>query len=150
MKITIDTHHCSREELAELKKYLEDNSWDFSTDEPTDESADKPKYILKHEGILVVGSDLVVLNDAIQQEDLHEYSIIHRESFIDELYGWISEAIRSGRESDRALMEADLAELKTWEDDYIFSSNSTNSYIGSESSEFEQTCEELIVLNNTL
>lgn len=29
MKITIDTHHSSREEVKDLEEYLEDNSWDF-------------------------------------------------------------------------------------------------------------------------
>jgi len=28
-KIIIDPHYCSREEYAELIKYLEDNCWDF-------------------------------------------------------------------------------------------------------------------------
>lgn len=33
MKITIDTHYCSKEELKELKKYLTKKCWDFKTEE---------------------------------------------------------------------------------------------------------------------
>ena len=33
MEITVDTHNCSREELEELKEYLEENCWDFKTNE---------------------------------------------------------------------------------------------------------------------
>ena len=29
MKITIDTHYCTREEKAELIKYLDDECWDY-------------------------------------------------------------------------------------------------------------------------
>jgi len=36
-KIIIDPHNCSREELAELKEYLENNCWDFKEEEPEPE-----------------------------------------------------------------------------------------------------------------
>jgi len=34
----------------------------------------------------------IKLNEKIQQEELHEYYIVDREDFIDELIRWISEA----------------------------------------------------------
>ena len=109
--------------------------------------ADKPSYVLISEDTIhVAGSGGVKLNEKIRQEDLHEYSIVHRKSFIDELIRWISEA----RSSSKTAMEEDLKMLMGVEDDYIFSSNSTNSYITKSDSEFEETCKELIELNKTL
>lgn len=143
MKITIDTHHCSREELAELKEYLEEKCWDFTTDEKVEEAH---KYELREDGIYVVGSHKVILNERIQQEELHEYSIIDRRDFIDELFRWISEA----KSTDKELMKQDLLMLESWEDDYILSSNSTNSYIRQGDSDFDKTCEELIEISENL
>ena len=143
MIITIDTHNCSREELAELKEYLEEQSWDFKTDGVEEE---EHKYELREDGIYVVGSHKVTLNEKIQQEELHEYSIIDRKDFIDELIRWISEA----KSTDKELMKQDLFMLEAWDDDYILSSNSTNSYIRQGDSNFDETCEELIELNESL
>jgi len=142
MKITIDTHYCSREELAELKEYLEDKCWDFKTDE-VEES---PTYALREDGIYVVGSHKVTLNEQIRQEELHEYSIIDRKDFIDELIRWISEA----RSTDKELMKQDLFMIEAWDDDYILSSNSTNSYVRQGDSDFDRICEELIKINESL
>ena len=89
----------------------------------------------------------VKINDKIRQEDLFEYKIIHRESFIDELIGWIAEC---SRPSDRQLMKDDLKYLLTIEDEYIFSSVSTNKYVCKSDDEFNEICEELLELNNSL
>ena len=100
----------------------------------------KQKFILTEDCI-----NGIKLNDKIREEELHEFSIIHRESFIDELIRWISEATQ-----DKELMKQDLKELMTWDDEYILSSNSTNHYIGINSSDYEETCIELLELNKTL
>jgi len=110
------------------------------------EAAKSPYELTSEDTIHVSGSGGVKLNSKIRQEDLHEYSIVDRKSLIDDLIRWIGEA----RSSDKALMEEDLKMLMDVEDDYIFSSNSTNSYITKSDSEFEKTCEELIKLNKTL
>jgi len=111
-----------------------------------EEAEDEPKYILTdNEKIHVVGSHGVSLSSKIQEEDLHEYSIAHRESLIEDLYRWIAEGSNQAQ-----MMKDDLRMLEDLEDDYIFSSNSTNSYISSESPEFNQTCEELIEINENL
>ena len=104
------------------------------------------EYTLKETGIQIIGSHFVRLDEKIRDEDLHEYYIIDREDFIDTLIDWISEA----KESDKTLMKQDLKELVTWKDEYIFSSNCTNKYIGEHSEAFESTCEALIELNSTL
>ena len=147
-KITIDPHHCSREEYQELIDYLERNCWDYKQEEQEEEKKEV-RYILKGSGIQcnLSSTEFIELNEKIRDEDLHEYSITHRESFIDELYRWIAEA-RDG--AQRQMMKDDLDMLKEWDDEYIFSSNSTNSYISSQCSEFEKTCEELIEINKGL
>jgi hypothetical protein len=144
MIITINTVNCSREEVQELKDYLEENCWNWKTDEVEEE--EEPKYQLREGGIYVVGSHKVTLNEKIQQEELHEYSIIDRKDFIDELIRWISEA----RSTDKEMMKEDLFMLEAWDDDYILSSNSTNSYIRQGDSDFDKTCEELIEINEGL
>ena len=83
------------------------------------------------------------INKKIQREELHEYEIRDREDFIDTLIEWIGEA----RGSDKVLMREDLELLLDVEDDYILSSNSTNSYLYQGCSEFEETCKELLELN---
>ena len=146
MIITINTVNCSREEVQELKDYLEENCWNWKTDE-VEESKEEPTYILRDGVIHVVGSHSVTINEKIRDEDLHEYSIIDRADFIDELYRWIGEA---KDDTNKQMMKDDLDMLKGLKDDYIFSSNSTNSYISSIDSEFDETCKELIELNEGL
>lgn len=100
---------------------------------------------IKH--VLGQGSiDGVILNEKIKDEELHEFYIVDREGFIDDLIGWIAEA----RSPDKYLMKEDLEELLTWEDDFILTSNSTNTYIGQDSKEFNETCEELLALNDSI
>ena len=108
--------------------------------------AETPIYRLLEDGIYVVGSHKVTLNERIRQDELHEYSILDRREFIDELIRWIAEA-PDGRKAE---MKQDLFMLEAWEDDYVLSSNSTNSYIRQGDSNFNETCEELIETNESL
>jgi hypothetical protein len=100
----------------------------------------KLKYILTEDRI-----NGVLLNDKIRNEELHEFYIIHRESFIDDLIQWISEATK-----DKELMKEDLKTLINWKDEYILTSNSTNHYIGVKSKDYNKTCEELLKLNSSI
>lgn len=88
----------------------------------------------------------VSLNEKIRDEELHEYHIIEREDFIDTLIGWIAEAEGANKE----MMRDDLDMILTWDDEYIFSSNSTNSYIQQGDSNFNETCKELLELSESL
>jgi len=49
MKIIIDTHYCSREELAELEEYLEEKCWDYRTDGKEEEAIIEKRNGVKHE-----------------------------------------------------------------------------------------------------
>jgi hypothetical protein len=90
----------------------------------------------------------IKIDEAIFDYEKSEWRIIHRESFLDELIGWIGESVQANR-SDSRLMKDDLFELATWKDEYIFSSISTNDYINTEDSRFNEVCEELLKLNGT-
>lgn len=138
MKIIIDTHNCSREELEELKEYLNKESWDFKTDEKKEE---KVLYILSENAI-----NDIELNEKIRDNDLFEYYIIDRKEFIDELINWISEA----EGTNKIMMKADLEMLMNIEDEYMLSSISTNEYIGKADSNFNELCKELLDLNKSL
>ena len=135
-RINDEATDLSYTELLNLKNILRE-------EEPEEE---EPTYALREDGIEVVGSHKVVLNERIQQEEMHEYSIIDRKDFIDELIRWISEA----RSTDKEMMKQDLFMLQEWKDDYILSSNSTNSYIRQGDSGFDEACKELIELNEGL
>ena len=143
MEITIDTNgfNSSDIEVIELKKYLESKKWSFEIEEELE-----IKYLLKENSIHIVGSHNVPFNDKIKGDELHEYSIINRKDYIDELIGWIGEA----NSSNKAMMKNDLEMLMDISDDYILSSNSTNSFLFNDCVDFDSTCEELIKLNNEL
>ncbi len=106
---------------------------------------EKPKYILNNDMIHIVKSHGVKINKKISDEELFEYRITYREDLIDNLFTWISEAT-----NDKLIMIEDLKLLLSLEDEYIFSSISTNDYIYSGHSDFNSTCEELIKLNKTI
>lgn len=136
-KIIIDPHYCSREEYKELKDYLDAECWDYR-----EEVQEEPEILY------VLGDNTingVSLNEKIRDEDMHEYYITHRESFLEELMIWIGEASK-----DKELMKQDLEMLMQWDDEYILSSNLTNSYLGQGDSDFDTACQELLEINKSL
>ena len=97
----------------------------------------------KHEQILTI--DDVVINNVIFQDEMVEYEYRDRKDFIESLFDWIGEA--SGE--DRELMKEDLLYLNTLEDEYIFSSISTNSYVAEsdDKEQFNSLCDEILKVN---
>ncbi len=102
-------------------------------------------YILKKDGIYITDSGFIEINEKIKDKELDEYYIVNREDYIDSLISWIAESIRP---FDKDLMKEDLKMLMIWEDEYIFTSNSTNSFIGSHSRNYSEICARLIKLNH--
>lgn len=86
------------------------------------------------------------LNDTIFQAELCTWTIIHRTSFIDELFQWIAEALQTGKR-DAELMKDDLFMLAARTDEYMFSSIETNDYVGPDDDRFNEICEELLSIN---
>jgi len=86
----------------------------------------------------------IEIDEDIFQEELFEYNIIHRESHIENLKSYIIEA---RTDYDKYLMEQDLELLEEIDDEFLFSAFNTNYFIYEESAEFNETCEELLELN---
>jgi hypothetical protein len=91
----------------------------------------------------------IKIDDEIFMNEQSDWKITHRESFLDELIGWIGDSMRADR-SDSRLMKDDLFELATWKDEYIFSNITTNDYVGEDDSRFNEICEELLKFNDTM
>ena len=100
----------------------------------------RQKFILTENSI-----NGVKLNDKIREDELHEFSIVHRESIIDELISLISSS-----NDNNELVKLDLKELMNWNCDYILSSNRTNCYIGVDSCDYNEICTGLLKLNENL
>jgi len=85
-----------------------------------------------------------IIDENIFAKDLHEYKIISRETMVDDLIDWISEA----KGSDKILMKEDLKYLIGQKDEFIFSSISTNEYVlkSVNLNEFNKIAEELLDL----
>lgn len=133
-----------------LNDELDDTEWEDSTlVTKVDIEEKEPTYILSEDGIMIVGSHGITLNEKIRNEELHEYYIEEKEEIINNLIMWISECSLD-RRADKTLMQDDLKMLMDRDDTYFFSSNSTNSYIFPDDSGFDETCKELIELNETL
>ena len=95
-------------------------------------------------GNIYVGKEKI--SEKIFDEELFEYKVIDREEFIDDLIDWISECKTSSKE----LMKSDLKMLMSLDDECMFSSISTNYYIGFNDKEFQETCRDLLELNKNI
>ena len=89
----------------------------------------------------------VVIDERVFSEELSLYRLEEREEIINNLIGWIGEGNK-----DKELMKDDLKYLMDLNDEYLFSSISTNEYIAKSVDEesFETIAEELIKLNEEL
>lgn len=93
-------------------------------------------------GILINGN---LIDNTIFDEEKSNYKLVEREQQIDELIDWISEA----KGNDKDLMKEDLKYLMSLDDEYVFSSISTNEFIAESDNEkeFDDICNELLKLN---
>jgi hypothetical protein len=139
MKITIDTVNCSREEVQELKDYLEENCWNWKADEVEEEEEKETLYVLGEDLDYNFTINGIVLNEKIRDEQMHEYEIVERDELINNLIGWIGEGSK-----DSTLMRQDLEMLMNWDDEFILSSISTNAYIRQGDSEFDENCKAIL------
>ena len=129
-----------------VKDELDDVKWEDATlmTIVSLEEEDSP-YMLSDFNEINTPDGLVILDEKIADEEMHDYRIVYRPDLIEDLMRWIGE-----NSKDKEMMKQDLDFLMDWEDDYIFSSISTNAYISSNCSEFNETCEELIAINEKL
>lgn len=106
----------------------------------------QPKYHLTEDTVNIIDSHYVEIKEKIFDEEMFDYKIEDREELISNIYGWVAEA----KESDKFLMKQDIELLSKIDDDYVFSSISTNEYIYEGCKNFNSTCEALIKLNESL
>jgi len=90
----------------------------------------------------------VKINTKIFEEEMIEYNIEEKDSIIDHLIDWISEAT-----TDKKMMIEDLKyiiETKEKNDDLFFSSIMTNEYVFKSDNEgaFNDICQEILDLTN--
>ena len=86
----------------------------------------------------------VLIPNEIFEEEKTDFKIIERESFIDDLIDWISEA----KGNDKILMKEDLKLMISIDDKYILSSIETNYYLYGNSEEYNEKCKEILELIN--
>ena len=91
----------------------------------------------------------IKLDPRIKNEEMHEYSVVDRESIIDDIIGWIAEGLRANS-PDVPIMKDDLKMLMGWNDVYVLSSNSTNSYLVAGHIGYDTACEEILQINEEL
>ena len=103
----------------------------------------KYKIEIKQDGVYI---NETLINEEIFNQEESDYSVVEREDQIDHLIDWISEC---KRESDLFLMKEDLKYLINLNDEYVFSSISTNEYICKSDNleEFNNICKEILELN---
>jgi hypothetical protein len=144
MKITIDTVNCSREEVQELKDYLEESCWNWKADEVEEEEEKETLYVLGEvDSYFTING--IELHEKIRDEQMHEYEIVDREELITSLIGWIGESNKSAD-----AMRQDLEMLMNWDDEFILSSISTNAYLQQGDSEFDENCKSILDLHESL
>jgi len=85
--------------------------------------------------------DTCIDNSLFDEEKL-EYKLADRKDLISDLYDWIGDA----KESDRTLMINDVELLNKLEDEYVFSSLSTNYYVSptKDTEEFNGICNDIL------
>jgi hypothetical protein len=90
-----------------------------------------------------------LIKDEIFREEKVDYRLSEREQIINDLIDWISE---SKSESDKTLMKEDLKCLMRLNDEYVFSSVSTNEYVAESDygKRFNEICSDILELNDVL
>lgn len=116
-------------------------------------SAEKPIPV----GTKDYGSETIIdgvqIHEDVFGEEMVEWKLTYREDLITDLRTWIGEAARNpDRTSDYNLMIEDLEMLSKWEDEYIWSSISTNEYLSPSlnTEEFNEVCREVLKAHNEL
>jgi len=99
---------------------------------------------INDEGQIEINGEII--DESIFNEERINYFLREREDFIDILIDWISEATK-----DKEIMKSDLRYLMKLNDEYIWSSISTNKYIAKSDNrkEFNNICKEVLKLNKT-
>ena len=108
------------------------------------------RLIITNEGVKI---DDILINEKIFNQEMVNWSVVDRETQIDHLIDWIGEC-GSDRQSDKYLMKEDLTTLIKKGDNganqTFFSSILTNEYVFWDEDKFDEICDEILKLNETL
>jgi len=105
----------------------------------------KQKVEFDNEGSVIIGG--IKINDKIFQEELSDWELRDREDLIDNLIDWISEG-----NNQVLAMKSDLKHLINLNDEYVWSSISTNKYVARSDNieEWNRISKEILGLNKEL
>jgi len=93
----------------------------------------------------------IVIDERIKDDELHEYSIVDREDFLDNLLDMMAGCGHDSRgQMNRNMMKEDYRMISKWDHEYILTSNSSNSYSKEGDSDFEEICAEILKINARL
>lgn len=153
-------------ERNKLPDYTDAKSYDERIKEWTDdieevyasqnEKENEVLYVISEDLSKVGGWNILIndqeIDDKVFDEQMVEYVYVDRADLIKDIQRWLCEARQAGRTSDEMLMDKDIDYLKTLEDNYVFSSQSTNDYVAFSDNrqKFNEICEEIIEANNSL
>ena len=143
-EIKINLEYATEKNKEKLLKYLNKKEWHYTEvvikpcTEETIGFIPKVTYTLGDDTI-----DGIKINQKIFDKEQVDYKIEHLPSLIDNLIRWISEC----KNQDKSLMLTDLKYLLTLEDEYVFSSITTNHYVIQGKKEFDQLCKRILKLN---
>ena len=97
--------------------------------------------------------DGIEISDQVFQEEMVDWNVEDRESYIDLLIDWISEC-GSDRQSDKYLMKEDLTMMigkgNLGDNQTFFKSISTNEYLFWDDGGFDEVCDEILKLNKSI
>ena len=96
--------------------------------------------------------DCVVIDDSVFEDTSVGWKLIWLEDYIDDLISWTGEIKRNSNSQHRANMKQNLKLLMTWDDQYIWSSISTNDFVSPSHNQekFNKICQEVLDANRAV
>jgi hypothetical protein len=101
----------------------------------------------------IISINEVEINQVVFQDDLVNWELLDREDFIDKLIVWTAEAMNNPeKSSDAMLMKQDLVMLIGLDDEYVWSSTTTNEYVSpsKEAIKFNEICQQVLEVNSSI
>ena len=116
-------------------------------------SGEVNKFVVREDLTKVGGYNTIIndieINEKVFDDDMVDYRWVDRVDLIKDIQQRMAEARQMGRDSDAELMDADIDYLKTLNDNYVFSSTSTNEYVSAFKNprQFNEICQEILESN---
>lgn len=111
------------------------------------------QYVISTDSSKVGGYNILINNqeidDKVFEEEMVNWRWEDRVDIIEQIQCWLCEARQARRTNDATMMDQDIDYLKTLNDNYIFSSISTNCYVALSENPylFDEICEDILGAN---